>query len=305
MSRIFLRLNGLPAPAAMRSPLLERVLARAATVASVQDWRTDAFRLIAAPTQPLPAVAPAALHAEHGRVAAGSVFIATPVYCEAGMVSVRLPPDGVLTLDAAAAGRVATNFNEDFASAGRRLLAGASGHLYCLLAEPLRATTCDPLDARGRDISAFQPAGADGGRLRRLASEIEMWLHDHALNRARVAAGHPPVTGLWLWGGGEPIQQMAPLAGWTTGRDPLFGAWPAQAKFPTEPRDGVIVITDAPGSAAWNGAESTWLQPALAAVRAGRMRQIDVSIGKNSFIVRRGWSWRRWRRVRPWWEYLG
>ena len=70
-------------------------------------------------------------------------------------------------------------------------------------------------------------------------------------------------------------------------------------------RDGVIVIADAPGSAAWNGAESTWLQPALAAVRAGRMRQIDVSIGKHSFIVRRGWSWRRWRRVRPWWEYLG
>jgi hypothetical protein len=29
-----------------------------------------------------------------------------------------------------------------------------------------------------------------------------MWLHDHPVNGARGRRGEPPVTGLWLWGGG-------------------------------------------------------------------------------------------------------
>ena len=38
--------------------------------------------------------------------------------------------------------------------------------------------------------------------LRRLGAEMEIWLHEHAVNRLRSERGELPVTGLWLWGGG-------------------------------------------------------------------------------------------------------
>jgi hypothetical protein len=56
----------------------------------------------------------------------------------------------------------------------------------------------------GASIADAQRADAANPALRRLGAEIEMWLHDHAVNDARGRRGEPPVTALWLWGGGGP-----------------------------------------------------------------------------------------------------
>jgi hypothetical protein len=135
-------------------------------------------------------------------------------------------------------------------------------------------------------------------------SEIEMWLHGHALNRARGTGQRVPLTGLWLWGGGRALAELPALDGWTAGTDPLFGAWPARTSFPAERSSGVVVLADAPGGDAWQATQSAWVAPALAALRTGHVRQVDVSIGEQRFILRAAWSWRIWRRIRPWWEYL-
>ncbi len=314
MSSIFLRFNGSALPDAARSPLLERLLARAAPRAGGEHWREQAFRLIAAPSSLMPGVAPAALYAEIGAVDAGpagggaisggAVFLASPVHCEAGMVSVRMPVDGVVSLSAGEAAHLAQEFNRDLADGAQRLVATRSGRLFCLLAAPAAALSRDPLDVRGRDIGAFLPSGADGARLRRLMSEIEMWLHGHAFNEARIRQGAVPITGLWLWGGGPALAQLPPLEGWTAGDDPLFGAWPVHTQIPESPRSGVVVLTEAPGSAAWPAIEAGWLAPAARALRAGRIGQLELGIGEQTLILRRAGSWRLWRRLRPWWEYL-
>lgn len=303
MSRIYLRINGLAAPGAARAPLLERVLARAAGSVAVTDWREQAFRLVAADSAGMPGIGAAALCGELGGVDAAAIFLASPVHCEAGMVSVRLPANGLIGLSSAEARQLAQDFNRDFGDGAQRLIAAPSGRLFCVFAAATTALTHDPLAVRGRDIAPFLPAGPDGPRLRGLMSEIEMWLYEHALNRARVAMGALPMTGLWLWGGGAALAQLPKLSGWTVGSDVLFGAWPEPQGFPLDSRSGVIVLDVEPGSAAWPAAEGEWLVPALTALRKGRIRQLDLGIGEQQFALHTGWSLRFWRRARAWWEY--
>lgn len=296
-----MRLNGVPSPDAPRSPLLERAIARASPADPAVHWREAAFRLGGGGT-PMPAIAPAAWCTEGNGARPASVWLATPLHCEAGMVSVRLPPDGVVPLDQAEAQQLATQFNAEFAGTGRSLVAGPSGRLYCLLDEPLVASTHDPLDVRGHDVGAFQPSGPDGPGLRRLATEIEMWLHGLAWNRQRESAGRAALTGLWLWGGGAPLAALAPLAAWTAGDDALFAAWPAERRFPRRRADGIVVVAAAPGAAGWDEAQSAWLQPALAAVRSGLVASLSLSLGMRRYELGRASAWRWWRRSRPWWE---
>jgi hypothetical protein len=219
------------------------------------------------------------------------------------MVSVRLPANGLIELTAAEALHLAQEFNRAFGDGAQRLIAAPSGRLYCVLEAATSSVTSDPLAVRGRDIGPRLPAGPDGARLRRLMSEIEMWLFEHALNRARVSMDAMPITGLWLWGGGAPLAQLPQLNGWTAGSDVMFGVWPGEQSFPRQPRSGIIVLDAEPGTAAWRTVERTWLVPALTALRAGRIRQLDLGIGEQQLVLHAGWSLRFWRRARPWWEY--
>jgi hypothetical protein len=297
-------MNAWAGPDAARSDLLERLLARASAENARPDWREQAFRQIAAQPAPMPGIAAAALYGELGASDAAAVFLATPVHCQAGMVSVRLPAAGLIGLGADAARLLAQDFNRDFGDGAQRLIATDSGRLFCAFAMTTSAVTHDPHSARGRDIGPFLPAGVDGARLRGLMSEIEMWLFDRPLNDARAKQGLLPLTGLWLWGGGAPLERLPPLHGFTAGSDALFGAWPGARSFPPEPGNGVIVLDAEPGTAAWTEAESAWLRPALTALRHGRIRQLDLDIGSRQLALRRTGSLRFWRRARPWWEYL-
>jgi hypothetical protein len=233
-----------------------------------------------------------------------------------------MPDDGLVELRPDEAGALASDFNQTFADAGLRLWVARSAVLVCVFHGALEVTTHDPEAVAGHDLFEFQPAGPDAPRLRRLMSEIEMWLFDHPLNRARTAAGRQPVTGLWLWGGGATIPAPAVAAGpaapavpaaharpllptvrgWTAGHDPLFAAFGEATRFPTEAGPGVVVCTDQPGSAAWADVEQRWLAPAAVALHAGRISRLDLSAGERRFSVGRGPNLRFWRRPRPWWE---
>ncbi len=59
----------------------------------------------------------------------------------------------------------------------------------------------EPLSAiAGKRIAPDLPGKA--APLTRWLNEVQMFLHNHALNDKRQAAGHPAVNSLWLWGGG-------------------------------------------------------------------------------------------------------
>lgn len=299
-----------PPPA--RPALLERLLCRADERAGAADWRREAFGRIAAPDESYPEVAPAALFAALGVCDGAAVYLATPVHYEPTMSGVRLAEDGILAQGADEAGRLAREFNQEFGGDRQRLIAAPSGTLFCVFAEPLGAVTWDPSDLAGADVGPFQAAGLDARRLRALASEIEMWLFEHAINRARAERGLATIDGLWLWGGGAPLARAPRVVGWAGGADPLFATLDRRADFAAGAGagSGVVCVAATPGSGDWPEVERRWLAPALAALGvpgapgARRLDAIELSVGARVFRLGAAERLRLWRRRRPWWERL-
>lgn len=325
MSIVYIRFAARRFAARQRSPLLERLVAGASGSARVLDWRAEALRVIAPVAQRLPSVAAGALSAAnlHAPAAAASSAapsgvwgcIATPVHLSAGMNSVMMPQDGLLELSREEAEALAGDFNRVFAGAGTRLQVARGAILVCVFDQAFEVTTHDPEAVMGRDVFAFQPTGIDAPRLRRQMTEMEMWLFDHAVNRARARNASKPVTGFWLWGGGAmdsvpavldiaiALRSAAPsVRAWTAGRDPFFAAFGEQTQFPRGTGPGVVVCVAQPGSEMWPEVEQRWLAPALAALRSGKIRRVDLSAAERRFTVGRAPNLRFWRRPQPWWQ---
>jgi hypothetical protein len=283
-----------------RSTLLEQLLARADDGVSVADWRADAFRVIAPQAAGLPAVAAAALYADRGAVDAAWVCAATPVHYVAEMTSVRLPADGMLSLTAAGADSLATDFNRVWQGSGIRMTASRSAQLFCTFDRALQVRTCDPEQVLGMHIEEFLPTGADSARLRQLISETEMWLFEHNANGAREEMGLPVVNGLWFWGGGVPLAALPSVQGWVAGDDFFFNAFAAAAldRFDS----AVVAAAYAPGSERWRDLETRWLRPAIDKLRAGRLSRLQLCAENRCFTVTARGLRRFWRRKKPWWE---
>jgi hypothetical protein len=283
-----------------RSTLLEQLLARADDGVSVADWRADAFRVIAPQAAGLPAVAAAALYADRGAVDAAWVCAATPVHYVAEMTSVRLPADGMLSLTAAGADSLATDFNRVWQGSGIRMTASRSAQLFCTFDRALQVRTCDPEQVLGMHIEEFLPTGADSARLRQLISETEMWLFEHNANGARQEMGLPVVNGLWFWGGGVPLAALPSVQGWVAGDDLFFNAFAAAAldRFDS----AVVAAAYAPGSERWRDLETRWLRPAIDKLRACRLSRLQLCAENRCFTVTARGLRRFWRRKKPWWE---
>jgi hypothetical protein len=286
--------------------MLERLVARAGDPSRVEDWRIEAFRVIAPDAQRLPSIAGTILR-EGGSEAdpAAWACIATPVHLSAGMRSVTMAADGILNPAPDEAAALSADFNRVFGGAGVRLSVGRGALLYCLFDDRIEATTHGPEELVGNDVFGFQPTGPDGARLRSLMSEMEMWLFDHPVNRARAAQERQPVTGLWLWGGGPTWEALPPVRGWSAGRDPFFAAFGSEQEYPRAAAPGVVVCAEQPGSKEWPEVERRWLVPAVAALGSGRLRRLELSAADRRFSVGKGPNLRFWRRPRPWWESYG
>jgi len=245
----------------------------------------------------VPAVAAAAVFADCGAIDGGWVCIAAPLRYVAEMSSVRLPQDGILSLRRADAESLALDFNRVWLDSGVRMIAGASGVLYCIFDRALNATSIDPKDVLERHIEAYLPAGPDSPRLRQLMSELEMWLFEHAANGDRAAQGLPAVNGLWLWGGGVPVDSLPAAQGFCAGDDVFFKAFSGKNSD-----TGVIAVSQVPGSEGWPQVESAWLEPAVERLRARRISRLDLSAGDRCFSLSARGSRRFWRRSKPWWE---
>jgi hypothetical protein len=308
LSTVYFRIAARPAVTPARALLLERLLARAEAPRHVADWRAEAFRTLA-PFAGMPAVASAAARGAAAPPSAQWALIASPLHFEAGLRDVLLPADGLLTLGPAEAEALATDFNRIFAADDAQLARGSEGSLLCLFDAPVEAQTTDPENILGKDVFEALPRGPDARRLRRLASEIEMWLFDHPVNAARRAREVPLISSLWLWGGGALGAVLPAVEGWTAGSDPLFGAFPQETRYPPASgrgpaRPGVVVIAHNPGTPLWERAEESFVAPAVADLKARRLAAIELSAGERTFRLGARGLRRFWRSPRPWWEML-
>jgi hypothetical protein len=248
----------------------------------------------------------------------GHWMVATPVHLLAGLEHLHLDPAGLPALTEPEWQELVSGFNPLFADTGHAL--SFDGAVALLASrEPFAAVTHDPQPLAGRDAGAWLPSGAGGGSLRRLMTEIQMWLHEHPINAARSRRGLPPVNGLWLWGGGnEALVPGAALPGLATSDAFLRRVWEAagaacratpasleawlSAPNPIVTLD-LVSIDRHPGTALQR-LEEEWFLPLQHALSDGSVSRARLLLGATVATLGRHDRLRFWRPGRDWHEAL-
>lgn len=302
----------------LAAPALALIAGRGRRSGPSADWLAAAFGLAA----PLPAAALRKLGA--GEAAKGQILCIDPVHWKVSREGVTLDDPARLALDAAEAEALIAAIQPLFADWGE-IAASAPERWEMRLARPLALETRPLPEAIGRPVNPRLPAGADGKAWRTLLAEAQTVLHAHPVNRARDARGQQPINSLWPWGQGAlpPSARCDFTAAWSA--DPLVAGLCACAGIPHgmppdrfAPAEGHLLCCNetlttparALDALAWRNAllalDEHWLAPALAALRAGRLRELRL-IGTRvggapataGFTLTRGDLLRFWRRPRP------
>ncbi len=344
LTNVLDRSVGAHAEGAVRLPALELLFARADCEPLPAGWRDWLAARIAAPERGAPAEL-AALAFQDGLQAPDAIlprahhWFATPLHFFAGIDSVHLHPEGVLQLSAEEQQRLVGEFARVFAGSPWSLSAIGQRELL-VTGPPLYASADDPLLLLSRAPDACLPRGPDANALRRLGSEIELWLHEHPLNLERTRRGQLPVTGLWLWGGASQpngghrsvanaaaassqwqSRQPAPLpelygrdtfteAGWrlrAQATRALPDCWQAQPALARSRRDQIVLLPlhfEQGLMAALLELERHWLAPVIAAVQKRAITTLYGLLAGQSYRLTWHHCIRVWRARAPWWEEL-
>ena len=302
-------------PEALALPQLEWLL-RFAQSRAIPDWRRalslDVGRADLAVQSSAVLAARDCLHV----TPAEFVWLATPVRLEARLDHVRMLDRGMPRLAPDEREQLRVQFARAFAPAYALHDAGPRGFLLTGLAKA-EVTTVDPARLLDADIGRAQPSGAAARELRRLAAEIEMWMH----GLPGKPAARP--SALWLWGGGPHTPAPARTSPLPTamstlryhGDDPGFaglarattGAVPAAVPADFAAAQGapdrvIVEMTPMNGGAdeSLSALDARWFAPARAALSAGELDSLDVVANDRWFRIAARPSWRFWRRRVSW-----
>jgi hypothetical protein len=288
-------------------------LLRFASATRIADWRGSLAQDLG---QPDLAAAGAAAMAAHGMPFAHQpVWLATAVRFEARLDHVRMLDRGMPRLATAERAEWRAEFARAFAPYALHD-AGPRGFLLTGIA-PAQFASVDPARLLDADIGRAQPSGVAARELRRLAAEVEMWIHGAATNAARERAGLQRLSALWLWGGGSgaaPSSVSPAPPPQFFGDDPAFAGLaramsaecsPALAGFAAlqAGTDRVLVelapINGAPGESL-QALDAGWFAPVRAALKNGSLAQFDLVANDRWFRVVARPGWRIWRARKSW-----
>ena len=276
--------------------LLGRADALPAQLPGLLPALADAFAL---PAERLPAAA--LLREAAARDAGDGVWLcADPVYVQPEVNGARLMAWGEMALERDEAETLARPLRPLLGDAGMLLEISTPSRWQLRLrpGTPLPAFAT-PEAVLGQSLLLHLPQGADGRRWRALFNELQILLHQHPRNRARSAAGLPPVNALWFWGGGAlPARPRTRLTALLS-QDALARALALHAQ---------VALIDDPAQAADTG--MLWLDlaaadaPRVGAQLAGAMRRLRrgdslelAFLDGRRWHVTSGQRWRFWRRA--------
>ena len=305
--------------AGLALPALERLLGHArvreAAASSAEHWLLRQFGL---DPQTVSAAALRRLGEElpAGRADAGWLC-ADPVNLRFAREHLILADAATLAITAEEAAALVATLNETFADIGR-FEAPTPERWYLLPNTPAQARFVPLAEAVGRPVARCLPEGEDARDWQRLANEAQVVLHNHPVNRAREDAGQPLVNSLWLWGNGTaPEGARAPLAvvqaatPETRGLARAAGVEP-QAPAPLLAAPTLTVLETLARPAlhldldGWRNAlvalERDWCAPLLEALRAGRLKTLQISAPGERATLELSVSardlWKFWQRPR-------
>lgn len=294
-----------PAERVLRQSAFARWLARGDCLSDLPDARTaltrELFRFEGA------GVPVAALrHHCHAEDAADGVWLAAdPAYVRSEATGARLMNWPLPDLGEPEARELAATLAPLAADAQLRLAVDTAAAWALRLPSAVAAELFTaPVDALGAQLLDGLPAGEAGRPWRRLFSEIQILLHAHPVNAARLAAGKLPANALWLWGAGAlPRTADAAVELVASNDDILCGlARVARVRWAAPTADALG--GDATGSALLDlgaGAAldaSAWLAEFQRALTGGRFAAIELVFADGGRVrVRRLHRLRFWRRA--------
>jgi hypothetical protein len=254
------------------------------------------------------------------------VWMATPVNLVADLTSVHLDRRGILQLSANDLTALATEFRRVFHDSGFALEPLDSGDFLLFGPQMPVAQKLEPARAMGTSIA--DALGSGDPALRRLGTEIEMWLHEHPVNDARTRRGEAPVTGLWLWGGGPSLVPRDTHPASAASSDIAFGSdayleglWASMGKkvFPLpqqltdvfgypEARRTALVIQIGPvlhSNPRWTFFDAVaqidraFIAPAVEALGAAKVERLVILANDLQLTLRARDRFKLWRRIPP------
>ena len=239
-------------------------------------------------------VAPLALQGTGGDPGDDYVLCAEPVYLVADRDTVVLA-QVVDDLDEDAAHALVAGLNRHFADDDLRFDAVRPDCWFARRHAPTDLVTTPPDAARGHRLIASLPRGRDAALFKRWQNEIEMLVHGHPVNAAREARGAPPVSAVWLWGGGRrddegalPVTRVVAAEGrlgdvargvaahgdGMSSPLPREGGWARILDDASVPSTVTHVLAVLPGTIDLLAFDRDWLAPALAEALARRVERV-------------------------------
>ena len=243
----------------------------------------------------------------------GTWGCARPVHLLTAIDHLQLAP-GRLVMDEAESARLVGDINRHLEGSGYRVhVSGASDDWQLDCMQPLDCTSVEPNDALGRNLRDLMPAGRDGARVRSLVNEIQMLLHEHPVNVARMERRQPAINSVWLWGIGS-LGKVSPANlprlytddAWLAGLWHLHGtAARSLEEFAGVGEAGtgtLVACASAPGGDAGTNlafVEAACFAPARAILLRGSTAMISLLLGDRTVEVNSRARYRFWRRRRP------
>lgn len=247
-------------------------------------------------------------------------WIASPVHLVAGTDRLHWPPDPIVGLRGEEAKELATSFNRTLGdAAGPELRALDDGSLLLGGLPAPDAQTHDPLGpVVPEGVAGMLPSGPGAPALRSLMSEIEMWLHGHAVNAARERNGERSISTLWLWGGGAALDAGGPAVADPAAAAAMQGtvlltsdvgvrtlAAAAGVHCEDPPPDANALLrnprtTRAIAIVDERAAGQAWVPAAVAALRGGVLSELTLMSADRAVVARPSDRLRFWRPARGW-----
>lgn len=320
-----------------RLPALETLLSRADRRHGYGDTIEEVLRgLFELDDGPLPVAALSYLADSEAEAADREIadywwMRVDPVHLQAGQAQLILFGEWMLQVSRQEADHLMQAFNEMYREEGWRFYAPVPHRWYLRLdrqRQPQLSTT-PLLSVTGRDINRFLPAGTDGLRWHGILTEMQMLLHGHAVNRARMEQDRAMINSVWCWGEGclpasvgtgwndvwsaEPLSTgLARLAG-VAHHAPVAdaGQWLQQCtgSRPLVVLDALLqhwMEGDVVGwVAAVQALERQWFVPLKQALAAGKLSSLTLVPCNGAGYTVTGSGLRRfWRRKQPLHRYL-
>jgi hypothetical protein len=189
----------------------------------------------------------------------------------------------------------------------KNLLYGNANTWFARADDWAELSTATPDAASGHNIDIWMPTGKEARSWRKLQNEVQMHWFTHPVNAEREARGDKPVNSLWLWGGASlPWAGAAPrithafnVSGWArslaAGVPHHAPAANAADVIAATPASGLLMLDGLAGPAlnedwgTWlahlQALEAAWFAPMLAALKAGRIGRLTLTLTDPATIA--------------------